>query len=278
MYSVFCAALAVLLGAATATAQSRVFSRTVDLQPGGSLRIVGNKGSMRVTSWDAPRVEIRARIEPPDDVDADYAARAVEATKIEVTGDARSVTVATDYESVPTRSGFGHWGDRTVPPVHYEIRAPRKISLSVDSDRGPASVSGFEGAFDIVIDRGELDLRDVSGDVRVEIDRGEHSRFEGVRGSLRLEADRTDLDIDAHALDRDSRIEIDRGDVELRVPEGQRLTVRTDISRRGRFHTDFPIEWSSSDPRRSEGRINGGGAELFVESDRARVELLRRRH
>jgi hypothetical protein len=131
---------------------------------------------------------------------------------------------------------------------------------------------------DIVIDRGELELRDATGDIRVEIDRGERSRIEGVRGSLRLEADRTDLDIVAEALDRDSRIEIDRGEIELTIPEAQRLTVRTDLSRRGGFHTDFPIQWTSADTRRSEGHINGGGTELFVESDRATIELRRRRN
>jgi hypothetical protein len=185
--------------------------------------------------------------------------------------------VLSDYRNVPSRHERGRWDDRAVPPVHYEIRAPRRINLNVDSDRGPVAVSGIEGTADIVVDRGELDVRDVAGDLRVEIDRGEHSRIEGVRGSLRLEADRTNVDVDAHALDRDSRIEIDRGEVELRVPEAQRLTVRTDISRRGKFHTDLPVQWMSSDPRRSEGHINGGGAELFLESDRATIELRRRR-
>jgi hypothetical protein len=93
---------------------------------------------------------------------------------------------------------------------------------------------------------------------------------------VRIEADRTDLRIDAISLDRDSRVEIDRGDVDLRVPADQRLTVRTDISRRGHFDSDLPIQWMSSDPRRSEGHVNGGGPELFVESDRARIGLRRR--
>jgi len=278
MRSAIASALSVLLLASAANAQSREFSRTVELNPGGTLRVVGGKGSMRITSWAEPRVEIRARIARPDDVDADYAARAVEATKIEVTGDRHSVSVVTDYSAVPTIEGRNEgWGDRREPPVHYEIRAPRRIGVNIDSDRGPVNVSGFEGAMDIVVDRGELELSDVAGDVTVEIDRGERSRIQGVRGSLRLEADRTNLDIVADALDRDSRIEIDRGEVELRIPEAQRLTVRTDISRRGGFHTDFPIQWTSADTRRSEGHINGGGTELFVESDRATIELRRKR-
>lgn len=271
------AAVVALFVASTAAAQSREFSRTIDLDPGGTLRVVGSIGSMRITSWAQPQVEVRARIDRPREVDEDYATRAVEATTIEVTGDRRAVTVVSDYSQVPVLNAGRRWSDRREPPVHYEIRAPRRISLNIDSDRGPATVSGFEGTLDIVLDRGELELHDVSGDLRVEIDRGERSRIDGVRGSLRVEADRTNLEIDAHALDRDSRIEIDRGEVELRMPEAQRLTVRTDISRRGRFHTDFPIQWTSSDPRRSEGHINGGGAELFVESDRATIELRRRR-
>ena len=274
------AALAVVLLGAPASGQSREFSRTVDLDAGGSLRIEGGKGSMRITSWDQPRVEIRARIVRPDDVDDEYASRAVEATNIAVTGDRKAVAVVSDYSTVPALNGRQGWQDRREPPVHYEVRAPRRINLSVDSDRGPVGVSGFDGTVDIVMDRGELDLSDIGGDVRVEIDRGDRIRIAGVRGSLRLQADRSNVDIDTHGLARDSRIEIDRGEVDLRVPDAQQLTVRADISRRADLNTDFPIQWTSSSRRRGEGliTINGGGAELFVKSDRATIELRRRRN
>jgi hypothetical protein len=270
----------VAAAAAPAAAQDREFSQTVGLDSGGSLRVTGSKGSMRITGWDRPEVEIRARIAVPEREDGDYARRAVEATRIDVTSGAGSVTVATNYDDVPRRDGarsWRGWGDRTLPDVHYEIRAPRRIDLAIDSDRGPAAVSGFEGRLDLVVDRGELHLADISGELRLEIDRGDESRIDGFRGSLAVEADRTNLEIDARAIERDSRIEIDRGDVDLRVPQNQGLTVHTDISRRGDFYTDFPIEWSTSDPRRSEGRINGGGTALTVESDRARIELRRSR-
>lgn len=268
----------VIAWSGSAVAQDREFSRTVALDAGGSLRVDGSKGSMRITGWDRPEVEIRARIEAPRGEDAEYARRVVEATRIDVTGQGASVVVATSYEDVPAKEGG--WrrgrGDRTVPAVHYEIHAPRRIVLAIDSDRGPADVSGFEGRFDLVVDRGELHVSDVAGELRLEIDRGDSSRIDGFRGSVTIEADRTDLSIDAQALDRDSRIEIDRGDVEVRVPAGQGLTVHTDISRRGDFRTDFPIEWSTSDPRHSQGRINGGGSSLTVESDRAVIALRRR--
>lgn len=265
-----------LLAASAAAAQSREFTRTVELRPGGTLRVEGNKGSMRITSWDQPRVDIRARIEPPEGVTADYAARAVEAAAVDVVGDGSSVTVRSNYENVPLRDGTGDWGSRTVPPIHYEIRAPRRLRLSVDSDRGPAAVRGFQGDVDIVIDRGELDVADIDGEVRLEIDRGNQSRLSGIRGRLVVEADRTELRIESLALDADSRVEIDRGEIELVVPATQKLTIRTDISRRGEFRSDLPIEWSSENRRRAQGLLNGGGPGLLVESDRARVELRRK--
>ena len=112
--------------------------------------------------------------------------------------------------------------------------------------------------------------------MRLNIDRGEHSRLTNVGGSLAIEADRTDLRIETAALERDSRIEIDRGDVDLRIAADQRLTVRTDLSRRGHFSADLPIQWMSEDRRRSEGHVNGGGPALIVESDRASLRLRQR--
>jgi hypothetical protein len=270
------AVLAVVFASSPGAAQDRQFTQIVDLQQSGTLRVEGNKGSMQISSWDRPQVEIRARIELPEDVPADYAQQTVDATGIDVTANSGSVSVRSNYDRVPTRSGVGDWGSKTVPAVHYEIRAPRRIDLRVDSDRGPAAIRGFEGTLDIVIDRGELNLQDAAGDVRLSIDRGEQSRLTNVGGSLTIEADRTDLRIEAAALERNSRIEIGRGDVELRIAADQRLTVRTDVSRRGNFSSDVPIQWMSEDRRRSEGHVNGGGPELFVESDRAAISLRQR--
>ena len=267
---------ALLLTGSRASAQDREFSRTVELPQSGTLRVEGNKGSMHISSWDRPQVEIRARIELPDEVPAEYAQQVVDATEIDVTATNGSVSVRSNYDNVPARTGSGRWGDKTVPEVHYQIRAPRRINLGVNSDRGPATIRGFEGTIDIVVDRGELDLQDAAGDVRLNIDRGEHSRLTNVGGSLAIEADRTDLRIETAALERDSRIEIDRGDVDLRIAADQRLTVRTDLSRRGHFSADLPIQWMSEDRRRSEGHVNGGGPALIVESDRASLRLRQR--
>src|SRR4029434_887896 len=85
----------------TAAFQGREFRKTVEFVPGSELRFNTDKGSARLTSWDQSRVEIYARIEPPEQVDADYGRRAVEAARIEVFGDASSLTIRSNFEDVP---------------------------------------------------------------------------------------------------------------------------------------------------------------------------------
>ena len=67
-----------------ASAQERTIERTVALEPGGGLSLDTSRGSVRLTTWHEPGVEIRARIEAPRDIDTDHAREIVDATHIEV--------------------------------------------------------------------------------------------------------------------------------------------------------------------------------------------------
>ena len=78
-------------------------------------------GSVKLTAWDQNQIEIYARVEPPQDVTSEYAARAVEAAKIEVTGDGRSLTIRSDFSNVPAMEWTaGTWStsSKTKPPFY----------------------------------------------------------------------------------------------------------------------------------------------------------------
>ncbi|MGE0364035.1 MAG: hypothetical protein AB7H93_25075 [Vicinamibacterales bacterium] len=262
---------AAIAWAGPAVAQERQEARSVALDAGGVLRLDARKGSVTITGWDRSAVDFKARIVAPSHVDAEYAARALAATAIDVVAQGGEVSIRSNYDAVPSRGTA--WSDRALPAVHYEIRAPRAIRLHVDADRGPVTVAGFEGAVDLKVDRGALDLRDVRGDLTVTIDRGDRSRLADVAGRLRLEADRTSLVVTADQVGDRSRIDIQRGDLELRLPAGQGLTLQTDVSRRSRVVADVPVQWNGDVPRRATGHVNGGGPTLAIESDRGRVHI-----
>lgn len=253
--------------------QNKEFSQTVDLEPGGELWLVTDRGSVRLTSWDQNRVEIYARIEAPRDVDRDYAEEAVEATRIDVNVTARSVRIRSNYSDVPSYGWTGQ--NRRIPDIHYEIRAPRNLNLDVDVDRNRTTIEGIQGAIRIETDRTELDGRDWVGDITLNMDRGE-LRLTEVRGSLDIKTDRTEVRIDMIGLEGNSRFDADRGNVELRLPEAQGFMLRADVGRRGSFHSDFKITTRSFRDRIIEGAINDGGPELRFRGDRAEFRLRQR--
>ena len=266
--------LACLVVATPVAAQSKQFDKTVPLPSGGYLSLHATRGSVKLTSWDRNEVEIRARIQAAPRVDADYARESVDATTVDVTSGARDVRIRSNYDKVPgTNSWFGgSWKD--VPEVHYDIRAPRKLEIRLDIDRSDAAVRGFDGRVDIVSDRSELNLVDLTGRITLEVDRGESSRLENVRGSLRIDGDRTNFDIELARLDDRSSIETDRGDVRIEVPQSQGLTIDADLTRRSDFDADdLKVQRRHGDNRRFTADVNGGGPTLTVEADRGRIRL-----
>lgn len=256
-----------------AGAQSREFRKTVELMPGGDLRFNTDKGSVRLTAWDQSRVEIYARIEAPKDVDADYGRRAVDATRIETSGDARSLTIRSNFDDVPYKDGEGNW--RTVPDIHYEIRAPRNLNLELGADRCKVEAEGFAGRIRINTDRTPVTANDLSGEIQIKMDRGK-ATVTGFQGRLDLHTDRTDSQLQAVRIEGDSRLNIGRGECEMRIPDSQGLNLNSRLGRRERLFNDFGLTVNSfSDRNNIEGVINGGGPRLTIEGDRSVIRLKR---
>lgn len=249
------------------------------LEAGGELRLEASKGSVRLAAWDRNEVEVQARIDASNNSwisDADYSRRAVDATTVDVMAGSRSVSIRSNYDAIPTRWQWLGGVSRETPSIHYVIRAPAKVDLRLDLDRSNTELTGFEGRMMLELDRSELDGRNLRGTIDLTIDRGGRSRLANVRGAVVLDADRTDVRIDADQLDATSRIRADRGEIELMIPSSQRLSVRADLARRGSFHSDFPMTRVGRYDSDVEGTINGGGPALQVRGDRVTF-LLRRR-
>jgi hypothetical protein len=255
-------------------AQSKNFNRTVDFTPGGDLRVNTDVGSVKLISWERNQVEVVARIEGRNNeqVSADYMRRAVEATRIEITGDTRSLTIKANYEDVPYESVWGG-RNRVIPRIEWEIRAPRRANIDLDTDRSEAEVRGFEGRHSLKTDRTPLRADDLAGDIRLNIDRGNETRLSSIRGSLQIEADRTDLTFERLQLTGDSRVQMDRGKLEMRLAGSQGLNVSMNKERRSSFQSDFPITTSGFNDDKMEGAINGGGPRLTLQTDRTKVYL-----
>src|SRR5262245_44365904 len=274
LFPVFLAAVfAISALTPTAAVQNKEFRKTVEFVPGSDLRFNTDKGSVRLTSWDQSRVEIYARIEPPEYVDADYGRRAVEGARIEVFGDARSLTIRSNFEDLPYKDGEGH--SRSLPDIHYEIRAPRNLNLDLGADRCKVDVQGFAGKIRIDTDRTPVTANDLSGEIQIKMDRGEATitRFQG---RLDFDTDRTNSELQAVRIDGDSRLNIGRGECVMKITDSQGLTLNARLGRREHFHNDFGLTVNNiNDQKNIEGVINGGGPRLTIEGDRGVIHLKR---
>jgi hypothetical protein len=253
--------------------QSKEFRRAVAFDPGGDLTLRTDKGSVRLISWDQPQVEVYARIEPPEDVSEDYGRRAVEAARVEVIGSARALTIRSNFDDVPYQDGILH-RSRTLPHIHYEVRAPRRLNLNLDVDRCRVSLEGFAGRINLKTDRTPVTASDLVGELRLRMDRGQ-ATLSGLQGSLDLETDRTDSRLQGVRLEGDSRLHIGRGECELVLPGSQGLSLSASIGRRESLQTDFAITTQSFNRDVIEGTINGGGPRLTIQGDRSVIRLKR---
>ncbi len=257
--------------------QSKEFKRSVEIDSGADFILETDKGSVLLTSWDRNQIEISARIDAPKNESEDYGKLAVEGARIDVTGDKRMLTVRSNFDAVPYKNNtLGQ--SKTLPDIHYEIRAPRNLNLRLDVDRSKLEVRAFTGKMRLQADRSPLIASDLEGEVHITIDRGS-VELANLRGSLKVEADRTSGQVRALRLSGDSSIEIDRGTLDLGLSESQGLNIVANMTKRSGFNSDFAVSILASgkgvDKKRFEGTINGGGSKLLIESDRGTVNLKR---
>src|SRR5437660_11736779 len=76
--------------------QTREVHKVVEIDPGGRLSIDTHNGSVTITTWDRPSVQIDARIEPGDG----WSSEDVERTKVRIGGSRSQVTIESDYSEL----------------------------------------------------------------------------------------------------------------------------------------------------------------------------------
>ena len=285
------AALGLAVACSVAGAQERTFEETVALEPGGRLSLDTSRGSVALTSWDRSEVEVRARITRPSQVDDGCAREAVEAVVIDVRQRDGVVDVRTDRSEAP-RCGWlrGLGQQRALARVHYEIRAPRELALDLDINRADSALAGFSGRIRLEVNRSRLEAADLAGTIRIDLNRGQldaqrlagtlridlnrsPSDLSEVHGELHIDANRADVAVRSLRIDADSRVEINRGDVDLELVEGQALTV-DGRTRRSAITSDVPATvLQRSDENGYAALINGGGPRLRIDANRSRVRL-----
>ena len=250
------AAITLLIGVSTVSAASNVkeIHRTVALAANGSVSIETHNGSVNVTAWNQPTVDVSARIEPEP---YSGVAEDVQLADVRISGDGSSVSIQSDYTAIKEHWSFLAFGwSRSLPLIHYTIRVPATARVHVEEHNAAATLTGL---------RSDVSVRSHNGSVRVR----------DLAGAADIQTHNGNIDIDFASFAKASRLTTHNGDVEVVMPAASRVTLNANAHRRNAVSSDFPLLITTSHPLLA-ATINGGGPELRFIAHNGELTLRKR--
>jgi DUF4097 and DUF4098 domain-containing protein YvlB len=277
---------------------NRDFHYSYPLTPKGRLQVETFNGSIDISTWDQPTVDISG---------TKYAPTQGEADAMQVT-----VDHAPDSVSVRVAHSTDWHGNRG---AKFAIKIPRGSVLDrivtsnghieADDGSGPARlktsnghirVTRFQGTLDAETSNGRIDLDGVEGDATARTSNG-HVQAEGVRGALQIETSNGGVNAEVTAGSRPVRIGSSNGPVELTLPGGFmggakvhtsnssiKAYLAEPVNARLSAHTSNSTVTSEFDirvhgemgKRDIEGDIGNGGSTIDLTNSNGSIRVLRK--
>ena len=274
------------------------FHFSYPLQPGGQLDLSNTNGSVEITGWDRPTLDVSGTKYGPD-------ADRLKDIKVNINAGGKNATITTD---IPKGDWHGSYG------VRYRIRAPRNIVLhQIETTNGAVTAEELSGGGHIKSTNGKLALTYLTGDYRAETTNGaieieNCSGLEradttngGVRGHLKegaIEANSTngtvDLTVDnprenkairltttngsltlalAQFHSNAVRVETTHGSVNLRLPDNTNARLRAETSMAS-IHNDLPLSSTEESSKHElRGQIGSGGPEIEASTNMGSIHI-----
>ncbi len=205
-------------------------SKTLKMDPGGTLRLKNFSGRVTITASDRAEVVI----------DAVRRASRERLARITLDIHTEGANVVVVDANRRERSWFEFSGNNVVE-TDLDITVPRQSNLDVAVFSSPVTIEGVEGSHNVHSFSARLSLNDVTGPIKA------HT-FSGtvVIREKSWESNQT-IDVDTFS-----------GNVELYVPESARGSVSFN-SFSGRLNSEMPLTLHNSDRRSLRADLGGGG-------------------
>jgi DUF4097 and DUF4098 domain-containing protein YvlB len=220
------------------------WTKTYTIAPTGDVEIVNANGRIDVTGADGTQVEVVAERTAKAMTDED-AQKVLAQVQIVETATAGSVRLETKAPK----------GDGRRVEVTYHVKVPASVNVRVQNSNGTITLAALKGTVNAETDNGTVVGRQLAGAVTATT----------TNGSVQL-------DMGAVAAGG-IRAETVNGSVELTLPSDAKADLRATCVN-GRVSMEgLKIDGPESTRRRVEGRLNGGGPKVVLETTNGRVQL-----
>jgi hypothetical protein len=225
------------------------FTRTVALEPGGTIQLENVLGDIEIRGWDKSEVEITAE----EDWNIPFRGRIWVPGRRIGTAD---IEVETADRNVKIRARLPE-REREIRSLHFSLMVPRSVNLDM-----------------IRAQEGDVTISDIYGKVRVEVERG-RVQVENFSGSLDLAVGRGSVEAEVLDVRPDDVLKIVArdGDISLLLPDD--AAVRVEAAAGGAVTSEFDLG-RELPARKVEGRVGTAeGAALTLSAPQGNVRLLK---
>lgn len=239
-----------LVGCELATASYRAEARenwnqTFTVAADGQFELENTNGAIEVEPTAGTEVEVRAeRIAKAGSEEA--ARELLKQVEIVVEATDRRVRIRTKYPSGWNRGGS---------EVRYWVKVPATLAVKVENTNGRIKLANLAGAVTASTTNGGI-----SGD--------------GLSGPVRASTTNGGVDVEVASV-HDGGIELSttNGGVSLKLPASAKADVSASCTNGGISTGGLSLETVESSRRRLEGRLNGGGPRVRVETTNGGIRL-----
>jgi DUF4097 and DUF4098 domain-containing protein YvlB len=222
------------------------WTRTYPLSPGGEVHIGNTNGRIEVEAGDGTSVEIKA--ERIARAATDEGAREL-LPRITIKEE-----VSPDRVSVETERMSGIMIGANYE-VRYHVRAPKTAAIDVSNTNGAVVIRGSGGKVAARTTNGSVTTRDLTGPVEARTTNGS------------VNVDMASIKGDRIAL------RTTNGSLTLHVPDDAKADVVATWTNGGISVSDVKVDVSERSRRRFEGRINGGGAPIELQTTNGGIRI-----
>lgn len=235
------------------------FEKTCPLPANGDFSLRNTNGTIVVSAWDKPEVEIKAEKSAAVEKNLDL-------VEIKVDAGARMVAVDTIYPRLRNLR----------LRVNYEIKVPAGARLElVRTTNGTVEISGAFGDVKAASTNGAIRLQGATGTITLSTTNGT-IRAVDVKGRLRADTTNGGITIEMPKVEADIEADTTNGSIHLRLGEQPNADLKARTTN-GRINLDFPVtvQGLSGSRRRIEGTIGSGGPLISLETTNGSITISR---
>ena len=247
--------------AVSSAAWAEEWSKTFQISDKPDLRVETSDANIHVDTWDQKTIEVRVVTQKWG-----FGQGGLSVTDHQ-TGDAVEIDV-----HFPHSVHFVSMGGRR---VDIEVKMPREGRIRLHTGDGAIRLRGFKGDMDVESGDGHEEFEGVDGILRAHSGDG-HIRASGRFDTLHLKTSDGRIEVDALSgskIDTGWELRTGDGSVTLNIPETLAANVELHTGD-GRITLELPVTVQGRyDSNRIEGKLNGGGGDLRVETGDGSIRI-----